>query len=235
MKKRITLACLLSTLVFHVHADDNAITTEEQKFSYAIGFQMAQQLKSQGIPLDASAVSQAVKDVLSNGELKITVQEMSAVFESFQQKRMSEMQAVADTNKKAGEAFLEKNKSADGVTVLDSGIQYKVLKAGTGKSPTATDTVTVNYRGTLIDGTVFDSSYDRGEPVSFGLSGVIKGWQEVIPLMKEGAKWQVFIPSDLAYGPRAVGQTIGPNSTLIFEIELLSMASANHDGHDHNH
>jgi len=225
MKKAITLACMLSTsaLAFSVHAEDAAISTEQQKFSYAVGYQMAQQLKSQGIPLDAPAVTQAVEDVLNNSELKISVQEMQAAFEGFQQKRASEMQAISDQNQKTGDAFLEKNKTEKGIAVLESGIQYKVLNEGSGKSPTAADSVTVNYRGTLIDGTEFDSSYSRGEPATFGLSQVIKGWQEIIPMMKEGSKWQVFIPSKHAYGPRAVGSTIGPNSTLIFEIELLSV------------
>ncbi len=223
MKKGITLACMLSTLTFSVHAQEAAIKTDQQKFSYAIGYQMAQQLKSQGIPLDASAVTQAVSDVLQNNELKITVQEMQAAFEGFQRKRAAEMKTIADQNLKTGSAFLEKNKDKEGITVLESGIQYKVITPGTGKSPSAADSVTVNYRGTLINGTEFDSSYSRGEPATFGLSQVIKGWQEVIPMMKEGGKWQVFIPSQLAYGPRAVGSTIGPNETLIFEIELLSV------------
>lgn len=223
MKKRIALACALSTMMLSAHAEETALTSDAQKFSYAIGFQMASQLKSQDVPLDADAVSQAVKDVLSDGELKLTPQEMQAAFQRFQEKRAAQLQAIADENLKMGQEFLEKNKTAEGITVLDNGLQYKVLTKGDGESPTATDEVTVNYRGTLINGVEFDSSYKRGEPATFGLGGVIKGWQEIIPMMKVGDKWQVFIPADLAYGPRAVGSTIGPNSTLIFEIELLSI------------
>ena len=223
MKKRIALACALSTMMVSAHAEESALTSDAQKFSYAIGFQMASQLKAQDVPLDADAVSQAVKDVLSDGELKLTPQEMQAAFQRFQEKRTAQLQAIADENLKMGQAFLEKNKTAEGITVLDNGLQYKVLTKGDGESPTAADEVTVNYRGTLINGVEFDSSYKRGEPATFGLGGVIKGWQEIIPMMKVGDKWQVFIPADLAYGPRAPSPTIGPNSTLIFEIELLAI------------
>ena len=223
MKKRITLACALSCMALTAHAEETNLSTEQQKFSYAIGYQMAQQLKSQDIPLDATAVSQAVEDVLAGNELKISMQEMQTAFQNFQQKRAAQLQAIADENLKLGQEFLEKNKSAEGVVVLDSGIQYKVISKGSGQSPAVTDTVSVNYRGTLINGTEFDSSFKHGQPATFGLSQVIKGWQEIIPMMKEGGKWQVFIPSDLAYGPRAMGSSIAPNSTLIFEIELLSI------------
>lgn len=227
MNPRIALACALSTmLIGPAYAADSAISTDQQKFSYAVGFQMAQQLKSQGVPVDAAAVSQAIKDVLEDAPLKITVQEMQAAFENFQKKRSEQLAAIADENAKMGKEFLEKNKSAAGVTTLDNGIQYKVITKGNGKSPTATDTVSVNYRGTLINGKEFDSSYKRNEPATFGLDQVIKGWQEIIPKMKEGDKWQVFIPSELAYGARGVGSDIGPNSTLIFEIELLSIKAA---------
>jgi len=128
-----------------------------------------------------------------------------------------------EKNKKEGEIFLEANKKKEGVQTLPSGLQYKVLKAGAGKKPTATDTVTVHYRGTLIDGKEFDSSYQRGKPVTFPVNGVIPGWTEALPLMEEGAKWELFIPSNLAYGERGAGRDIGPNATLIFEVELISI------------
>ncbi len=130
---------------------------------------------------------------------------------------------LAEKNKNEGERFLAENKEKEGVTTLPSGLQYKVIKAGNGSSPKASDTVTTHYRGALIDGTEFDSSHKRGEPTSFPVGGVISGWTEALKLMKVGAKWQLFVPSDLAYGPRGAGQNIGPNATLIFEVELLSI------------
>jgi FKBP-type peptidyl-prolyl cis-trans isomerase FklB len=141
----------------------------------------------------------------------------------FQKEMMAKQQAMADKNKKEGEAFLAENKKKEGVKTLPSGVQYKVIKAGTGKKPKLTDTVTVHYRGTLIDGTEFDSSYKRGQPASFQVSGVIPGWTEALQLMGEGAKWQLFVPSNLAYGERGTGGPIGPNATLIFEVELISV------------
>ena len=133
------------------------------------------------------------------------------------------MQQAGDANKKEGEAFLAANKGKDGVVTLPSGLQYKILTAGTGPKPTASDSVVCNYRGTLINGTEFDSSYKRGQPATFPVTGVIKGWTEALQLMPVGSKWQLFIPSDLAYGERGAGADIGPNSTLIFEVELLSI------------
>jgi FKBP-type peptidyl-prolyl cis-trans isomerase FklB len=153
--------------------------------------------------------------------------DMEATMNAFQQEMMSKMQAKqkveGEKNKKEGEAFLEANKKKEGVVTLPSGLQYKILKAGTGAKPTAKDTVKVNYRGTLIDGTEFDSSYKGGKPVEFPLGQVIKGWIEGIQLMPVGSKWQLFIPSNLAYGERGGGQMIGPNAALIFEVELLSI------------
>jgi len=148
------------------------------------------------------------------------VQETMAIF---QKDMMAKQQEVAKKNKKEGEVFLDENKKKEGVKTLASGLQYKVLKEGTGKKPKLNDAVTVNYRGTLIDGTEFDSSYRRGQPASFPVSGVIPGWTEALPLMGEGAKWQLFVPSNLAYGERGAGAMIGPNATLIFEIELISV------------
>jgi len=139
------------------------------------------------------------------------------------QKQQAEMQQQGETNKKEGEAFLAANKGKEGIVTLPSGLQYKILTAGTGSKPTSADTVVCNYRGTLINGTEFDSSYKRGQPATFPVSGVIKGWTEALPMMPVGSKWQLFIPADLAYGDRAPGPEIGPNSTLIFEVELLSI------------
>jgi FKBP-type peptidyl-prolyl cis-trans isomerase FklB len=146
---------------------------------------------------------------------------------AFQKEMMAKQQELAkrlgEKNKKEGEAFLSENRKKEGIKALPSGLQYKVVKAGTGKKPKSTDTVTTHYRGTLIDGTEFDSSYRRGQPASFPVSGVIAGWTEALQLMEEGAKWQLFIPPNLAYGERGAGSQIGPNATLIFEIELISI------------
>ncbi|MCP3871151.1 MAG: FKBP-type peptidyl-prolyl cis-trans isomerase [Gammaproteobacteria bacterium] len=201
------------------------LESEQQKFSYVLGVQFGQQLKSEGIAVDGTAFAAAINDVLWGKPLQMTMPEMQAALQAGRQKLMMEKQAKAQAKLAAGKAFLEQNKTREGVVVLPSGLQYIELKAGSGDSPAPGSKVTVNYRGTLIDGTEFDSSYKRGEPTSFSLDGVIPGFKESISLMKPGAKWQVFIPSNLGYGPNGAGNSIGPNETLIFEIELLSVAS----------
>ena len=199
------------------------LKTDKQKFSYTAGQQVGQNVKRQNIDFDAKAFALGVQDALSNAKPKLSPEQMRAAVEGFQKKEMAKREAVAKKNQDAGQAFLEANKKKEGVTALPSGIQYKVLQDGNGKQPTATDTVSVHYRGTLTDGTEFDSSYARNEPAIFQVSQVIKGWQEVVPLMKEGAKWQVVIPSELAYGPQGAGNAIGPNQTLMFDIELVKV------------
>jgi len=168
-----------------------------------------------------------VNDAMAGGKTLITEAEAREVFLKLRSEMMAKQQAetqrVGEANKQAGEQFLAANKSKEGVVTLPSGLQYKILKEGTGPKPAATDTVTVNYRGTLIDGTEFDSSYKRNEPTTFGVNQVIKGWTEALQLMPVGSKWQLFIPSDLAYGERSPGAEIGPNSTLIFDVELVSI------------
>lgn len=202
------------------------IKTDEQKFSYAIGFQIGSSLKQQGLlNLDIKIVSQAIDDVLQNRDLKLSMEEMQAAFQARQKEMMAERQAEGEKAKAAGEKFLAENKKKAGVKTLDNGIQYKVLAQGKGKKPTLASSVVAHYRGTLINGKEFDSSYKRGEPATFPLNGVIKGWQEVLPMMAEGSKWQVWIPSDLAYGSNGAGGDIGPNETLIFEIELIEVKS----------
>ncbi|MHA2219874.1 MAG: FKBP-type peptidyl-prolyl cis-trans isomerase, partial [Candidatus Hodarchaeales archaeon] len=148
---------------------------------------------------------------------------LAAFKKEMSQKQIAQMKELSEKNKKEGEEYLAENKKKEDIVITQSGLQYKVLKKGTGKIPKSTDTVTVNYRGTLIDGTEFDSSYRRGQPASFKVNGVIRGWTEALQLMKEGAKWQLYIPSNLAYGERGAGRNIGPNSTLIFEVELISI------------
>jgi FKBP-type peptidyl-prolyl cis-trans isomerase FklB len=211
-----------------VGAEDQAILkSQRDKASYAIGVDLATNLKKQSIDIDPDIVFRGMKDALSGGKTLMSDEEihetLTDVRKQVMENQAKEMKKVAEKNKKEGEAFLEANKKKEGVKTLPSGLQYKVIKEGTGKSPKVTDTVTVNYRGTLIDGTEFDSSYKRGQPATFKVDGVIRGWQEALPLMKEGAKWQLFIPADLAYGERGAGHVIGPNSTLIFEVELISI------------
>jgi FKBP-type peptidyl-prolyl cis-trans isomerase len=179
------------------------------------------------VDVDPDVVLRGMKDVLGGGTLLMTDQEAQSTLNELQadlkKRQEQEMQQLAETNKKEGETFLAANKSKAGVISLPSGLQYKILQEGTGPKPTAADTVTVNYRGTLLDGTEFDSSYKRGQPVSFPVGGIIKGWTEALLLMPVGSKWQLFIPPELAYGPRQAGPAIGPNSTLVFEVELLSI------------
>ena len=180
-----------------------------------------------GVDVDPAILLRGIKDVLGGGNLLMNDQEAQSILTNLQadlrKKQEEGIQQVAETNKKEGDAFLAANKVKDGVVALPSGLQYKILQEGTGPKPTAADTVTVNYRGTLINGTEFDSSYKRGQPASFPVGGIIKGWTEALLLMPVGSKWQLFIPADLAYGPRQAGPTIGPNSTLVFEVELLSI------------
>jgi len=223
MKSRVLLTSLLmAASVSIVHAEDG-LDSEKQKFSYAVGIQIGQDLKRNGMDIDADSVAKAIDDVLTGSKPKLTLAEMQTLFSDYQQKEAIKKELAAGANKAEGDAFLAENKGKDGVTVLPSGLQYKVITAGSGKQPTADDTVSVHYRGTLLDGTEFDSSHKRGEPATFPVNGVIKGWTEALQLMKEGAKWQLFIPSDLAYGPRGAGGDIGPNSVLTFEVELLSV------------
>lgn len=203
------------------------LDTVEKKVSYIVGYNMANQAKANDFPLDVQAMTLALEDVTAGKEPKLTQEEMQATMVTFQTeqqaKRAEAMNLVAETNLKEGQAFLEANAKKDGVKTTESGLQYKVITEGSGASPAAEDTVQVNYRGTLIDGTEFDSSYKRGEPISFPVSGVIPGWVEALQLMKEGGKWELYIPSELAYGPGGTSGAIGPNATLIFEVELLAI------------
>ena len=205
-----------------------ALTTDKQKASYAIGMNVGSGMKRQGIDVDAAALVQGLKDALAGNKPLMTEDEARAAIMKLQSEMQAQSQAKAkqegEANQKEGAAYLAANKSKEGVVTLPSGLQYKILKEGTGAKPTAADSVVCNYRGTLINGTEFDSSYKRGEPATFPVGGVIKGWTEALQLMPVGSKWQLYIPSDLAYGPRGTpGGPIGPNSTLIFEVELLSI------------
>ena len=209
-----------------------ALTTSKQKASYAIGMNWGTGLHRQAIDVDTAALLQGMKDALAGGKTLLTEDEARTALMQLQKEMQEKQQAKAaaegEANKKEGDAFLAANKSKEGVVTLPSGLQYKILKEGSGPKPTATDSVVCNYKGTLINGTEFDSSYKRGEPATFPVTGVIKGWTEALQLMPVGSKWQLFIPSDLAYGARGTpGGPIGPNATLIFEVELLSIKDKN--------
>lgn len=203
------------------------LTTQKEKLSYAIGMNIGSSMKKDSVDVDPAILEQALKDVLSGGKLLMTDEQAREVMNTFRAEMMKKQQEAAqrlgDTNKQAGQQFLAANKSKEGVVTLPSGLQYKIIKQGDGPKPTSTDTVVTNYRGTLIDGTEFDSSYKRGEPATFPVGQVIKGWTEALQLMSVGSKWQLYVPSDLAYGERSPGPEIGPNSTLIFDVELLSI------------
>ena len=204
-----------------------ALKSQKDKISYIIGLDIGNNLKRQGAEIDPDTLLRGMKDALSGSKPLLSEDEIREVTTAFRQE-MAQKQAevtkkLAEKNKSEGEAFLGENKKKEGVKILPSGLQYKVITEGSGRSPKESDTVTVNYKGTFVDGTEFDSSYKRGEPATFPVNGVIKGWTEALPLMKEGAKWQLFIPSSLAYGEAGAGNAIGPNATLIFEVELISI------------
>ena len=215
-------------------ADNQPLTSQKDKVSYTIGVASGKNLKQQSIDIDPDIMARGLKDSLSGGKTLLTDQEMQEVMatlrkeiearklETTKEMAVKQLQAMVEKNKKEGEAFLGENRKREGVTSLPSGLQYKVLREGKGKSPKQTDTVVAHYRGTLVNGTEFDSSYKRNEPANIKVDSVIKGWQEALPLMQEGAKWQLFIPSDLAYGENG-NRFIEPNSTLIFEVELISI------------
>jgi FKBP-type peptidyl-prolyl cis-trans isomerase FklB len=199
------------------------LTNLKDKISYVIGRDMAENLRKQGIEIEAEAFVQGMKDVVSGKPSALSPDEVQQAMMALQQNMSQKQQGKGADNKKAGEDFLAQNKTKEGVKTLPSGLQYQILQPGNGKSPSRTDKVTTHYHGTLIDGTVFDSSYERGQPATFPVSGVIAGWTEALQLMQEGAKWRLYIPSDLAYGARGAGSDIGPNTALIFDVELISV------------
>ena len=191
------------------------------------GMDVGQSIKGLGAEINPAALNAAIGDVLSGADLKLEAAESTQIKQDFfrkkQEAQMAERKAAGAGNKAKGEAFLAENAKKEGITVTASGLQYEVLTQGSGKKPAATDTVKVHYQGTLLDGTEFDSSYKRGQPISFPLNGVIKGWTEGVALMPVGSKYKFYIPSDLAYGERGAGAKIGPNSALIFTVELLAI------------
>ena len=219
------LLFLLLTLATCLAQAETGKMGDKEKLSYAIGAQFAQNIKQQPFDLDTDSFVQAIKDTLNGEQLKLSVDEIRQVLIAYQQKQIKQQEEIGRKNKQEGEKFLEDNRKNKDVKVLDSGLQYKVIKQGTGKKPTLDDSVTVHYKGSLLNGTEFDSSYNRGDgkPVSIALNHVIKGWQEAVTMMPVGSKWEIYVPPELAYGDRSNGPDITPNSTLIFDIELISI------------
>jgi FKBP-type peptidyl-prolyl cis-trans isomerase FklB len=227
MKLVLSIVIGVALLAGQVNAEEKKpLQTDREKQSYSMGADIGSRIKSQGIEVDVDVFAKGMKDALAGNSLLMTDDEiresLMALQKELMEKQTERARAVGEKNQKEGEAFLAENKKKEGVVTLPSGLQYKVIKEGEGKSPGPSDTVVVNYRGTLIDGTEFDSSFKRGEPATFPLNHVIPGWTEALQLMKEGGKMEVFVPADLAYGEQTTG-IIGPNSTLIFEVELISV------------
>ena len=230
MKMNLVAAAFLSLSVSTVMAADNQapkLKTDVDKLSYSIGTDLGKNFKRQGIGISPDALALGLKDGMSGGKLLLTEQQMKDVLNKFQkdlmEKRSTQFKKQAEDNKSKGEAFLKENKKKEGVVTLPSGLQYKIIKKGNGSKPNKDDVVTVEYTGRLINGEVFDSTEKTGKPATFKLSQVIPGWTEALQLMKQGATWEIYVPSDLAYGSRSVGGPIGPNETLIFQIQLLKV------------
>jgi FKBP-type peptidyl-prolyl cis-trans isomerase FklB len=229
-KMRIVIAALRGCALAAGQAyaqDAGPLKSEADKVSYSIGLSVGRNLKSQDIPVDPDKFMLGLRDALGGSHQLLTDDQVKEVMFAYQMERRAKAQAEHDkeatANKKAGDAFLAANKKKKGVHTTASGLQYQVLKQGTGESPTAESLVTAHYKGTLLDNTEFDSSYSRGQPAQFPVNGVIPGWAEVLQLMKVGSKYRVWIPPDLAYGDQGAGGKIGPNQTLVFEIELLKI------------
>lgn len=226
----IALGIGLAALPSRAAEEKSDFKTQREKLSYAYGLNYGQAFKRQESDIDPDVLAKAIKDVLSGATLRLTEKEARETIMAYQKelraKQEEKNKALAEQNKKDGAAFLAENAKKEGVKATASGLQYKILTEGTGETPKASDSVVTQYRGTLIDGKEFDSSYKRGQPATFSVTGVIKGWTEALQMMKTGAKWQLFIPSDLAYGDRGTGRDIPPGATLIFELELLSIKPA---------
>lgn len=233
MKKQLILATAITTVLVGCKPAEQesasmTLETEQQKVAYGMGLSLGSRLKQEPMEIDADAFNLGIAHALKGEEPLMTQEEIAQTLQEFQQKqiakRQEEMQQMAEKNKAEGEAFLAENANKEGVVTTESGLQYKVLTAGEGKTPSAEDIVEVHYKGTLLDGTEFDSSYKRNSTVKFPVQGVIPGWTEALQLMPVGSKWELYIPSDLAYGPGGTGGgPIGPNATLIFEVELIGI------------
>ena len=222
--KKVLFSLVIFTACMPALAEEAAVLSVSERYSYAMGVRLGQLLKGQGIgQLDSKAFAAAIDDVLLGRPLRLDANEMIAAIKEQQQAIARQREQRAVKNLEAGRAFLARNAGDKGVVVLPSGLQYRVLNSGGGAQPGPSDTVRVHYHGTLLDGSVFDSSVDRGQPAEFSLAAVIPGFRESISLMRVGDRWQVFVPSELAYGGDGAGTSIGPNETLIFEIQLLDI------------
>ncbi len=199
------------------------LTTDKQRLSYVVGYKIGQNLKRQHMDIDPKALLQAIEDAENGKPARLNSDQIRAAVVAYQHKRQADYSTLAQKNLETGSKFLAENGKKPGVVTLPSGLQYKVITEGKGPKPKISDTVVANYQGLLLDGTVFDSSYKRGRPATFPLSGVIQGWQQALPLMRVGSKWRIYIPANLAYGAGGADGVIGPNETLIFDIELLKI------------
>ena len=231
MKKASHILLMLIVISLQACADSDTklnLENPDQRLSYGLAYLTGKDLVNRGMIVDAEAYAAGIRDAVTDKNPQITEEEIRAEMVSFQEKMRAKQEegkvVVAEKNEKEGAEFLKINSEKEGVIVTSTGLQYEVIEAGDGDSPNAEDTVEVHYRGTLLDGTEFDSSYARNQTVNFGVTQVIAGWTEALQLMSTGAKWKLFIPSDLAYGPGGAGGVIGPNATLIFEVELISIA-----------
>ena len=226
--RKLSSTLSLSLLITNFCIADSATLTPEQATSYTLGVQTARSFHSHNIEIDLDTYMQGMRDIASDAPLKLTDASMTQILMDLQKNQAQQLSkqraASAEKNQKAGEAFLEANKTKPGIQTFDSGIQYKIIVKGNGEKPSPTDTITVNYEGRLIDGTIFDSSYKRGQPATFPLNQVIKGWQEALTQMPTGSTWEIFIPSDLAYGDRGTPDgSIPAKSTLVFKVELIKI------------
>ncbi|HEX9759235.1 MAG TPA: FKBP-type peptidyl-prolyl cis-trans isomerase [Nitrospiria bacterium] len=222
----LRIVFFMSVLIFSSQAfgeDQKNLKSAREKASYSIGLNIGSDMRSQPVELDLDALTLGIRDSFSGKESRLSEDERRDAMNQLQQEAMAKAKEQAEKNQKEGEKFLAENKKKKGVVTLASGLQYKVIKKGKGEKPKLTDQVTTNYKGTLIDGTEFDSSYGRGEPATFPVNGVIPGWTEALQLMEVGSKWELYVPANLAYGERGAGQKIGPHSTLVFDVELLSI------------
>jgi FKBP-type peptidyl-prolyl cis-trans isomerase FklB len=231
MKKTLLSLALVGASSLSIAAEPiKSLDTQDQKVSYSFGLVLGKRMTNDMPDLNIEVFVQGLKDAYSNNTQLITDEQVAKILSDFQrdmqQKQFEQVQKAGEENKKAGMEFLAANKNKEGVVTLESGLQYKVLTEGKGKQPGPSDVVKVHYTGSLINGTVFDSSIDRGQPVTFPVNGVIAGWTEALQLMPIGSKWQLFIPSDLAYGPNG-NRSIGPNETLLFDVELLDIEAKN--------
>lgn len=223
----MVLAGLISVNVFADNAPNKTLSTNKEMVSYSIGVDLGRNMAKQKLDIDINALATGLQNGFSGGPMLLSDEKMKEVLMNFQKdfiaKRNAEIALKAQENQKAGQTFLEDNKKKPGVVTLPSGLQYKIITMGKGQKPKAEDTVTVEYKGTLINGKVFDSSENAGHPISFKVNQVIKGWTEILQLMPEGSTFDVYIPAELAYGSQAVGSVIGPNETLVFNIHLISI------------